>query len=476
MGCIGKCFFCCFATALLLVTFLGAMFIPVVARSYLHVIHTSTSGIFLWLLTGFGAMRDMSLFGPLTIIDMTIQARDLCEYLGGYGGNGLVLAVDLVNIPHNSLMRCSHAAVKEIHYNPKLKRPYHFFIGVNTSTVPAGYFPEGLFPRFILQLSTDDPERLERRDLMVGTIPGLSRGPVQRPKTPPGVSVKTISHLPFQSYLPGGNLFHVPFPIKATAGFCLFRRAFHIELTEVQLKLLDEWATVLTPVAMGMGSIAGGTRASEIATIFHDIVSESDAGKKFLARAASRGMDGPLRMREMLIAFVFAGYGAPIGIISTAHQAILKIKRDSKALVPLFKQDPEAFVIEMLRHTLGASGMNPFAVPETKSYVLGTGRKFTETVGMYGTIAIWGANADPEVFGGPSKDLSHAKEFIPGRENADRVLSFAAELRDIRQCPNMTGCEVAPRFCLGAELALKVIEDVLSLVLESMEMAGADEL
>ena len=88
--------------------------------------------------------------------------------------------------------------------------------------------------------------------------------------------------------------------------------------------------------------------------------------------------------------------------------------------------------------------------------------------------------------------LSEAMTFIPGRENADRMLTFVGELREIRKCnlvcrtktccinlqdrlcfflgvsmlsgdfsswsfdwgPNVTGCDAAPRFCLGTFMLL----------------------
>ena len=72
------------------------------------------------------------------------------------------------------------------------------------------------------------------------------------------------------------------------------------------------------------------------------------------------------------------------------------------------------------------------------------------------------------MWGGPNKDPEYAEKFIPGRENAERVIAWISELKDIRSCPNMTGCAAAPRFCAGAELSLRLGRVMTDFFLEGL--------
>ena len=64
----------------------------------------------------------------------------------------------------------------------------------------------------------------------------------------------------------------------------------------------------------------------------------------------------------------------------------------------------------------------------------------------------------------------YAKAFVPGRENADRLLTWVSELRDIRVCPSPAlGCDTSPRNCPGAELAQRIIAQVTTYFLEGIE-------
>merc|ERR1711879_765172 len=156
---------------------------------------------------------------------------------------------------------------------------------------------------------------------------------------------------------------------------------------------------------------------------------------------------------------------------------MLKLIEDKPAeYVPLFKKDPMAFAWESIRiRGGGGSGMNPFIVPETSTYTI-AGQTFVEEAGRMGFMVTLHGNHDPKVFGGPGKTKedrdAYARAFIPGRENADRVLNFMAEPRDIRKCPNMTGCEHAPRFCMGTFICPRMMAQFGSWYVEGRD-AGA---
>ena len=82
---------------------------------------------------------------------------------------------------------------------------------------------------------------------------------------------------------------------------------------------------------------------------------------------------------------------------------------------------------------------NPFKVAEDTTRSFRTGRTHTAKAGDFGLMSTSGANVDPAVFG------SDAMEFRPGRENADRLLTWNNELRDIRSCgKHCTFCALTP--------------------------------
>ena len=82
---------------------------------------------------------------------------------------------------------------------------------------------------------------------------------------------------------------------------------------------------------------------------------------------------------------------------------------------------------------------NPFKVTEDVTRSFRTGRSHTAKAGDFGTLTTSGANVDPAIFG------SDANEFRPGRENADRLLTWNNELRDIRSCGrHCTFCALTP--------------------------------
>ena len=373
------------------------------------------------------------------------------------------------------LARVSHEKVRAVHHNPHLKRDSKRFIGVETGKVPRGYFSEGVLPT-LLQMNTDDPLRYAHRDLLSAAMPSIAQHPDFVPdfKPLPDVSpedlVQDISwHLKF------------PFPksvstmVQNVFAVTFFRHAFGVELSNEELPLLREWLGVPGKLFTGIVSESGAKHTRGLAKVFEDKLAASDFGKRFMEEAERRGMNGRERLQKTLFEFAFAGFGGdgPGGAFATMKM-LRFIQKSPEELVPLFKKDPDAFVLEALRmFGGGGAGMNPWIVEKTQSFKLSTGKVFTEEVGHYGaTIALY-ANHDPAVFGGPSADQQYAMKFIPGRENADRLLTFVGELREVRKCPNMTGCDAAPRFCLGTFMLQRIMKQIGFFYIEGLEAGGA---
>lgn len=104
-----------------------------------------------------------------------------------------------------------------------------------------------------------------------------------------------------------------------------------------------------------------------------------------------------------------------------------------------------------------------------------------ERAGDTATASFAAANVDPTIFGGPDNSLEYAMTFIPGRENADRTMTWYTtlprtstriseiqchirvsahrvnELRDFRTCDTVAGCAAAPRACPGAHLSVRIM-------------------
>ena len=200
-------------------------------------------------------------------------------------------------------------------------------------------------------------------------------------------------------------------------------------------------------------------------------------GERLIKEAERRGLNGLERVRKTVFEFSFAGFGGdgPGGALATMK--LLRLLLKAPKYVEMFKKDPEAFILEVIRtRGGGGAGMNPFLVKEKRVYQMFGGHSFTEEPGSYGaTIALHG-NHDPLVFGGPKKSQEYAMEFIPGRENADRLLSFVAELREIKKCRNITGCPEAPRFCMGTFMLQRIMKQIGLWFLEGLESRHRQEI
>lgn len=372
----------------------------------------------------------------------------------GYAGNGFA-------IPMPGLVRLSHEAVRRITYDANLLRPKDLFINFNVSAALPGFIPEGVAPLMLSQ-GTADPARVAKRVLMADMIPALARHHKDLPfKVPAHVTVGA-------DWGPMSGMTDVMHVI----GFTVFRQIFGVELTQDELGHLTTWALIMGPVAVS--NLNYQMMASRVQAAFAEIearVVVSDFAKDYVAEANRRGMDGVARLRELIIIVSFAGFGGMAGTAGSLLMILIKIWEDFDKHAQLFKADPEAFVLEVERLNPTVAGVNPFVAGATQTVTLGNGRQHTETAGDLACSLSMAANRDPAVFGGPTKDPAYANRFIPGRENADRLLTWINELRDMRKCANMSGCPAAPRPCPGAELAIRTLVRATSYFVERAETA-----
>jgi len=348
----------------------------------------------------------------------------------------------------------THAAFKRVAHDPHLQRPsFTFVMGNGTKMVENGFFDSDILPS-MLNLATDDPERVRRRDLIAEMI-------VATAQTPPHGK-----HFP---------KFEVPDFINATAdatmesvyqvtGYNIFKMAFGIELNLSDLVLIQEWLDIMNPciVMDVLCPFDKGPKVYEVTYHILNLLKESAVGKAFIAEAAARKMDGLLRLKELTVVFLFAGFGGTSSLSwqTVNHLIHSPLEPYNQEWVKQCYAEPDKVILEGARRFPPVLGINPFVYHTNKDYTLGNGRQISEHVGDWGLMSTNGANHDPAVWGGPSNSLEHAFKWQPGRKNIDKLMTWGNELGALRSCESAAGCSAAPRPCPGAHLSFRLARDV----------------
>jgi hypothetical protein len=386
-------------------------------------------------------------------------------FVQGQGWEGAGAGIKHIEDPGTTgLLYYSHKGTTSNLNDPEIKRDPGYFIASRVKIMEdKGLIPDkGLFP-LVINLATNSPERIKRRKFMADFFPALG-------KTPPSPLI--LSSVPGVNPTDSKNVSAV----HAVVGFSLFKMLFDLELESWELANMHEWAEVMKPCAANKCACVPQTCKSTRAFFDHMTkrLSESAVGKKYLADAKSRGWPDPAdRLREILFITLFAGFG---GTGDTAWFAIWKLNGDAPKMLPLFRKDPEAFILEVARVYPAVAGMT-FQAPRSEKVTLGNGRVYSLNEDDY--IMNWnaGANIDPTVFGGPSKSEEYALEFRTGRENADRVMTWNGELREIRSCGHTIGhpeCKKAARPCPGTFLAIHIAQEVTTYFADAMVAPKAE--
>lgn len=389
------------------------------------------------------------------------------------------------------MMRSSHKANKDVHYDPNTDRWEDNFIGINT-TATAAFFVPGALP-VALSLGTSDPRWWAQRDLWSATIPALARHP--------STGVPALELPPFEGWskagfcksMDGWNPYFSPIlrygdPAKLApddlayvVGYNFNKQLFGTEFTKAELdmcyQLLADLGTISTLVAqtgfLPEYMVKRGQEAQKAA--IDAIIKRSDGfADKFMAEAERRGQNGREALTTLFLAMVGAGMHAP-GTTLFVVYVIVKLNEDRSKMVPLYKKDPEAFNLEIVRHHGGGGAFSNFRARKTTDWKLPNGKVVRETAGTYAMTNCKIAGFDQDVWGGPSKDMEYAHKFIPGRENRERVIAWMNELQDIRKCPNMTGCEHAPRFCPGSEMTQRLTRQVVDFYIDACVEGGSSK-
>lgn len=356
--------------------------------------------------------------------------------------------------PITSTNYFTHAAFKRVAHDPKMQRAsFTFVMGNGTKMVEHGFFDAPILPS-MLNLATDSPERMLRRDLIAEMI-------VATNQAPPHGTIASFTVPDFINATSEATLESV----YQTVWYNLFNMAFGIQLEAAELTMIDDWLAVMNPCIVNdaMCNYDAGPTVYKITKHMHERLLASEVGRDFLAKAAEKEMDGKLRLYELTVVFMFAGCGGTGGLTwQTVHHLLhAPLAPYSEEQVKQCVSDPAAVILEGARRFPPVLGINPFVLREDRALKLGNGRTVQETAGKWGIMSTNGANHDPSIFGGEKHELEYAMQWKPGRENSDKIMTWGNELAAIKTCPTAAGCEAAPRPCPGAHLALRLGESAM---------------
>jgi hypothetical protein len=388
-------------------------------------------------------------------------------------------------------MRVSHQANKDVHYDPETDRQEDMFLAANI-TLTKAFWPPGSQPTPV-SLGTSDPRFRSLRELWSAAVPALKRYPPKVPELqfPPFPNLSKESFCTalkgwnkwWSGPLSGNPMQLAPYELLYVVAYNFNKQLFGTEFSKDEIdmiaELFEKFGSLPQLQLAGPLPEAFAKRGFEIQTKLVDAIIERSEGfaASFMAEAEKRGYNGKEAMAGLFLPMVIAGMSSPGTTFFVMH-SIDQLKEDIKTMVPLYKKDPEAFNLEVVRLN-GAGGANTnFHAKKTTQWKLPSGRVITEREGTYAMTNTKLAGYDPAVWGGPTMDPEYAAKFIPGRDNRERVIPWMSELQDIRKCPNMTGCEAAPRFCPGAELTLRLTRQVVDFYIETCVegASGRDEL
>ena len=147
------------------------------------------------------------------------------------------------------------------------------------------------------------------------------------------------------------------------------------------------------------------------------------------------------------------------GMLGTSHlatHALHRLRSNPKEYVPLYDEDPLAFLHEEARVDPPVTSVTALTKPggeEIKLVHIHENVHFKE--GTPYQLVLSTANTDPEVFGGEWHSKIYAQQFDPKRPHADLQLSWNGKLGDVK---NFT----APRGCPGYKLSMSLAKSIVS--------------
>mmetsp|Transcript_36054 Transcript_36054/g.58175 ORF Transcript_36054/g.58175 Transcript_36054/m.58175 type:complete len:465 (-) Transcript_36054:528-1922(-) len=342
-----------------------------------------------------------------------------------------------------------HAAYKQITYDTTMGRTPNKLSKLDLTT---GVMSPGM-DKLPINFATGDPEWVKRRTLIVDSFPSLLEKP---PVTTDFVTPKGVHSTAFASER----------AIQDFVGLNLFKQLFEADVS-AELDCMNEYDDLIKKAfAAGSGSaisaIGGLEKLEKCRQALYARVADTAPAQNMNAAAGKLGYDGKTRIIDFIWILMFAGYGGTGDLtIGTFNM----VRRNPEKMLKLYRKDPDAFLLESARLNPPVGGQNPSVLTQnlTIQNVDGTPRTFQP--GTWTGVLTSGANKDPTLYPDPY-------EFKPDRANLDRILTWNAELRDIRKCKNTAGfpsCKEAPRPCPGTWLALRTAKAAIAFFMDGVE-------
>lgn len=306
-----------------------------------------------------------------------------------------------------------------------------------------------LFP-LVIQKDLRDPEHIARRRLIDEAFPVLMMPPQFKLASVPGVLATDLRN---------------ETAIQGAVAYVLIKSLFGLDLDHDGIALLADWLSVFKNCGVNACPIGNHPKTKEQFSKIVHMMSTSDGGRQFQDLAKKKGMDPQQRLQEMMLITLFAGYN---GITDTTNAVMRYYNSRTR---DLFRKDTRAFVLEAARLNPPVNQIVP--APQDQTIIMGNGRSYFQEKGELVWNFFAASNTDPLVFGGASRSSSYAWEFIPGRENGDRLMNWNGDLRDILACNNTVGCPDAPRPCPGARLSIHLATMVSTFFVDADKAAAA---
>eukprot|EP01045_Picozoa_sp_COSAG04_P008932 COSAG04_NODE_505_length_13342_cov_2.786529_10_plen_369_part_00 len=288
-----------------------------------------------------GSVQEYGWDGGVAIVDSSLFG-DLAP-LGG-----LIINPNTHQQVITTTQAFSHAEYRKVAHSPTAERFPDMFIMSNVSNLPAGVIPQGVMPA-VLGLNTGSAEHTARRSLMAEVFTALGRhpGPFSI-VAPPELDAGEAG--PYSTPWTAD-----PRAVQDVLGLNLFHMLFGVDVSD-HLAALYEYDGLLATAVLGVfgKNVAAGARLAEIRAPIERLVFASEVGQKYLAKAEKELGNGEARLREVIFISMFAGYG---GTGTLCRYTVTHILTDPARYIPLFKKDPEAFVLESARLWPSVAGM-----------------------------------------------------------------------------------------------------------------------
>jgi len=342
-----------------------------------------------------------------------------------------------------------HAAYKQIAYSTRMGRAPNKLSKLDVTT---GVMSPGM-DKLLVNFATGEREWMQRRHLIVDSFPALLEKP---PNATDIVIPQGADPMAFSSER----------AIQDFVGLNLFKQLFGVDVTP-QLDCMNEYdALIKTAFGAGSGSAISATggleKLEKCRQALYARIADTEPVKNMMNKSQQLGYDGKTRVIDFIWILMFAGYGGAGDLTIGTFNAV---RKNPSKMLKLYRKDPDAFLLETARLNPPVAGQNPSVLLEalTIQNVDGTPRTFQP--GSWVALLTSGANKDPSLYPDPY-------EFKPDRANLDQMLTFNAELGDIRKCNNTAGypaCRAAPRPCPGTWLALRTVKAAIAFFMGGVE-------